>query len=116
MRKELRQLKYKKFADYLAQQSFGKAFENYDKCYEVLGTMVKFRCHKGCRSGGGSPYCKIRLCCQKKELTGCWDCAEFETCTKLDFLKNVHDDGHMKNLRAIKKKGTTAFIQGKRYW
>lgn len=40
LRKELRQTKYKKFADFMAQQSFSKAFENYDKCYEVLGAMA----------------------------------------------------------------------------
>jgi len=63
LRKELRQSKYKKFADFLADSNFGKVFKDYDKCYEVLGAMVKFRCHKGCKNGGGPPFCKIRRCC-----------------------------------------------------
>ena len=116
LRKVLRQSKYKKFADFMGTQSFGKAFADYDKCYEVLGAMVRFRCHKGCRSGGGPPFCKMRQCCQKKGIEGCWECDEFETCTKLDFLRPVHDDGHIKNLRIISKKGKKAFIEGKRNW
>ncbi len=116
LRKELRQSKYKKFADFLADSNFGKVFKDYDKCYEVLGAMVKFRCHKGCKNGGGPPFCKIRRCCQKKEIEGCWECEIFEKCEKLDFLKPVHDDGHIKNLKLIKKKGKKEFLKGKRHW
>ncbi|MFC1938937.1 DUF3795 domain-containing protein [Chloroflexota bacterium] len=116
LRKELRKSKYKKFADAISTNSFGQAFQNYDKCYEVLGAMVRFRCHKGCRAGGGPPFCKIRKCCQKKNMLGCWECSEFESCDKLEFLQAVHDDGHMKNLRIISRKGTEDFVKGKRYW
>ena len=116
LRKELRQSKYKKFAAFLSQYNFGKAFKDYDKCYEVLGAMAKFRCHKVCKNGGGPPFCKMRKCCQKKELGGCWECETFEDCKKLDFLRGVHDDGHIKNLRIIKKKGKSEFLKGKRNW
>ena len=116
LRKELRQTKYKKFADVISENNFGKAFKGYDTCYEVLGAMVRFRCHKGCRKGGGPPFCKIRKCCEKNGYEGCWECSDFETCEKLKFLDAVHDDGHLKNLRRIKKKGTEEFIKGKRDW
>ncbi len=116
LRKELRQSKYKKFANFLSESNFGKSFKDYDKCYEVLGAMVKFRCHKGCKDGGGPPFCKIRKCCQKKEIDGCWECDIFEECEKLDFLKHVHNGGHIKNLKIIKKKGKNEFLSGKRYW
>jgi hypothetical protein len=116
LRKELRKSKYKKFADSISTNSFGRAFRDYDKCYEVLGAMVKFRCHKGCRAGGGPPFCKIRKCCQKRGITGCWECSDFENCDKLDFLCPVHDDGHIQNLRIIKKRGAQEFISGKRHW
>jgi len=116
LRKELRQTKYKKFADCLSKENFGKTFKDYDTCYEVLGAMVRFRCHKGCRNGGGPPFCKMRKCAQKKGYEGCWECDEFETCKKLDFLKEVHDDGHLKNLRRLKKNGKEEFIKGKRDW
>ena len=35
---------------------------------------------------------------------------------KLDFLKPIHEDAHLKNLRKIKKQGINKFISGKRYW
>lgn len=116
LRKELRSSKYEKFASALSTQSFGKGFKEYKKCYEVLGAMVKFRCHKGCRNGGGNPFCSIRKCCQKKELKGCWLCTEFESCKKLDTLRPVHDDAHIKNLIILRKKGEDAFLKGKRNW
>jgi hypothetical protein len=116
LRKELRKAKYQKLADSLATSTFGQVFQDYNKCYQVLGAMVKFRCHQGCRAGGGPPFCKIRNCCQKKGVVGCWECTEFESCDKLDFLRPVHDEGHLKNLRALQQKGTEEFIKGKRYW
>ena len=116
LRKELRESRYDKFAGFISTYSFGKDFKNYDECYKVLGAMVKFRCKKGCRSGGGSPFCKIRKCCQKKELEGCWVCEEFEKCEKLDFLNPVHGDAHVKNLRLIKKIGEKEFVKGKTHW
>jgi hypothetical protein len=78
--------------------------------------MVKFRCKKGCRNGGGNPFCAIRKCAQKKGVEGCWECVEFEKCEKLDSLNQVHGDAHKKNLRKIKKDGTKGFVEGKRLW
>lgn len=116
LRKELRACRYDKFAEFIADVGFGKAFKDYGKCYEVLGAMVKFRCRKGCKSGGGPPFCKMRKCCQKRGIEGCWQCEEFETCERLDFLNPVHGVAHIKNLRTIKKKGAEEFLKGKRYW
>lgn len=116
LRKELRATKYDKFAAAIKDQLFGKPFADYEKCYELLGLMVKFRCKKGCRNGGGPPFCKIRKCCEEKHIAGCWECGEPEECKKLDFLKPVHGDGHLKNIRAIRKKGIDRFMSGKRNW
>jgi hypothetical protein len=116
LRKELRASRYDKFAEFISTFSFGKDFRNYEECYKVLGVMVKFRCREDCRDGGGSPFCKIRKCAQKKGIEGCWLCEMFESCKKLDFLIPVHGDAHIKNLRAIKRKGKDVFLQGKRLW
>ena len=116
LRKELRQAKFNKQAESMSTVSFFKSFKDYRQCYDVLGAMVRFRCKNACRGGGGPPYCKIRKCCLKKEIEGCWQCDEFETCGKLDFLKPVHGDAHLKNLRKIKKQGMDKFLEGKRYW
>jgi len=95
---------------------FFAAYKNYEECYEVLGALVKMRCKKACKGGGGPPFCKMRKCCQKKGFEGCWVCDEFETCEKLDFLEPNHGDAHIKNLRRIKKKGVDEFIKGKKEW
>ena len=116
LRKELRESKYDKFAGFISTYSFGKDFKNYDECYKVLGAMVKFRCREGCRAGGGSPFCKIRKCCQKKELNGCWECSDFETCKELQFLEPVHGNAHIKNLKNIKRKGKMEFVKGNTLW
>jgi hypothetical protein len=116
LRKELRACRYDLFAAFISEYNFGKDFAAYDDCYKVLGAMVKFRCKRGCKNGGGSPFCKIRKCCQKKELEGCWECETFESCDKLDFLTPVHGDAHIRNLRVIKKKGIEALLRGKHLW
>ncbi len=115
LREELRRSKFEKTAAYVSQTPFFKVFEDYPQCYKVLGAMVKFRCKRACRGGGGPP-CKMRNCCQKKGIEGCWECEDFETCTKLDFLKPNHEDAHIKNLKIIKKSGIESFITGKRNW
>lgn len=116
LRKELRASRYEKFAEFISGYNFGKDFAGYDECYKVLGAMVKFRCRKGCRAGGGSPFCKIRKCVENKELEGCWECIEYKTCEKLDFLVPVHGDAHVRNLNAIKRKGKSEFLKGKHHW
>jgi Protein of unknown function (DUF3795) len=116
LKKELRKVKYEKFADAISRLPFGKPFENYQQCYDLLGAMAKFRCKKGCRNGGGPPFCKIRKCCQAKKIAGCWECSEPETCENLKFLSPVHGDAHIRNIRAIRKKGVDKFIEGKRNW
>jgi hypothetical protein len=116
LRKELRSVRFDKTAETLSEMSFFKVFNDYQQCYEVLGAMVKLRCKHACRNGGGNPYCKIRKCCQKKGLEGCWLCSEFETCKKLDELSANHGAAHIKNLQKIKKKGIDEFLNGNKLW
>lgn len=115
IRTELAKTKYKKFADSLAVAGNEKALNDYDKCYEFLGIMEKFRCI-GCKNREVSPFCKIRKCCEEKVIYGCWECDIFEECEKLDFLKAVHEDAHIKNIKIIKKKGIYEFLSNERYW
>ncbi|MEW6529022.1 MAG: DUF3795 domain-containing protein [Candidatus Micrarchaeota archaeon] len=116
LRKELRETKFDKTAEYLATMPFFAAYKNYKECYEVLGALVKMRCKKACRGGGGPPFCKIRKCSVKKGYDGCWECDEIETCKHLDFLKPSHGDAHIKNLRKIKRKGIEEFLKGNKDW
>ena len=114
LRKKLREGKFDRVAQGLSD--FFKEFKNYEQCYEVLGAMVKLRCKKACQGGGGPPFCKMRICCQKKGIEGCWECEESDTCEKLDFLKPIHEDAHLKNLRKLQKQGIDKFLEGKKYW
>ena len=114
LRKKLREAKFDLVS--LGLSKYFKEFNKYQECYEVLGAMVRLRCKNACKNGGGPPFCKIRKCCQKKGYEGCWECEEFETCKKLEFLKPIHGDAHIKNLRKIKKQGIDKFLEGKKYW
>ncbi len=116
LRKELRKFRYDKMAVALSELAIFTMFKNYQQCYEVLGGMVKLRCKHACKGGGGNPYCKIRKCCQKKGIEGCWLCDEFETCAKLDALNAVHGIAHIRNLRKIKRIGIDGFLEGQKFW
>jgi len=116
LRKELRTYRFDKTAELLSSYSFFKTFEKYPDCYEVLGAMVKLRCGKSCRNGGGNPNCKIKKCVQKRQIDGCWECSEFEECDKLKFLEVNHGKAHIKNLKIITKKGAEEFLKGKKHW
>jgi hypothetical protein len=116
LRKELRAARFDKTAEVLSEYSFFDVFKGYARCYEVLGALVKFRCKRGCRSGGGSPFCRMRRCCERKGIDGCWECDAFETCEKLEFLSANHGDAHLRNLRKIRRGGIDGFLSGKRWW
>ena len=116
LRKELRRFRFEKTAENLSRIPFFKTFENYPECYEVLGALVKLRCRKGCRNGGGNPTCAMKVCCNRKGYKGCWECDDFEDCKKMEFLKINHGDAHIKNMRKIKRKGTKEFLAGKKLW
>jgi hypothetical protein len=116
LRKELRRVKYDKFAKYISKFPVGKQFEHFNECYAALGTMMKFRCEKGCRQGGGTENCQIRQCCQDQNFEGCWQCTKYEYCTKLDALNVLHGNTHRKNLKFIQKRGIIEFAKGNKHW
>jgi hypothetical protein len=116
LRKEFRNNRFDKLAPVFAEMSFFKEFKDYDKCYNLLGLMVKLRCHKMCRGKGGPPNCKIRNCAKKKKYDGCWQCDEFTKCEKLKVLEPNHGQAVIKNLRKLKKVGPAEFAKGKKHW
>ena len=116
LRKELRSYRFDLMADALGEIPIFKEFKDYEKCYKLLGTMVKFRCKKTCKGNGGPPQCQIRNCARKKKLDGCWQCDDFPTCEKLKILEPHHGAAMQKNLLKLKKQGSAAFIKGKKHW
>lgn len=116
LRKEFRDNRFDKLAPVFAEIPFFKEFKDYNKCYDLLGLLVKLRCKKMCRGGGASPTCAIRICAKKRKLEGCWQCDEFSTCEKLKVLEPNHGQAVIKNLRKIKKVGPAEFVKGKKHW
>ena len=84
-----------------------KQFEHYRECCEVLEAIIAVQCNNPCRVGGGCPTfsCKILDCCRKKGFEGCWQCDEFENCREFEFLKPLHGDTPVLNLRKIRELG-----------
>ncbi len=116
LRKELRKNKFAETSKGMSKIPFMKEFADYEKCYTVLGLMVKMRCGKVCRDGGGNPFCKIRKCCEKKGIEGCWECDEFKECNKFGFLEDVHGKACTINLNRIRESGKEKFLAGKKLW
>jgi hypothetical protein len=116
LRKQLRNYRFDKTAELLSRIPFFKEYKKYEDCYDVLGAMVKMRCGRACRNGGGNPMCKIRKCALKNKYEGCWECTAYETCDKLTFLKTNHGVAHLKNLKTINKKGLEEFKKGPKLW
>jgi len=116
LREELRRHRVGQIAEALAKVPFFKESKGYEKCYNLLGTMMKMRCKQTCRGNGGPPNCKIRKCCRAKDIEGCWQCADFAACEKLKMLELGHGVAYLKNLRKLERQGPAAFVKGKRYW
>lgn len=91
-------------------------FAEYPTFARVLSAMTELRCERPCRQGGGSEKCRIRPCCQRRGLEGCWRCGEMERCEYLAWLEPMHQGGHLRNLRAIRDKGVEEFLRGPREW
>lgn len=114
LRKKLRESRVDRAAPFLAKVH--KGYKNYERFDEVLGLLMEMHCKKVCRERVRPPACEMRKCCLEKNLQGCWECEEFETCEKSDWLKPIHGEAHIKNLRRIKRHGMDGFLKGKRDW
>jgi hypothetical protein len=113
LQKELHRSKCDKIAPALAKIPAFNAFKHYQNFSELLGTMMKMRCKKSCRTGGGSTQCRIRKCAIKKGYDGCWQCDDFTACKTLKVLEDFGDTNktYLKNLRKIKRQGPAAFVK-----
>ncbi len=113
--KELKEANFKKLADVFAQIPFSKVFKHYDNFVEILNALKGINC-VGCRERQSQYKCEISECCGQKQIIGCWECEEFHTCNKLDFLQKTHGNAVIKNLDILKEKGFDAFLGGERFW
>ncbi|MEN6386445.1 MAG: DUF3795 domain-containing protein [Phycisphaerales bacterium] len=114
LNKELAKGKFDKVADFLSKMQGFEGFEYYKQGVELLNSIEKLRC-KGCRKGGGSPDCKIRICAKQKKYKGCWECEKFESCGNFQALQDFENGKktYLKNLKKIKKYGLEKFVKNK---
>ncbi len=60
------------------------AFQHYAEFEKIMDGWVKlFGECPGCVAGGGDPNCTVRQCCKPKGYNTCVECADMETCEKL---------------------------------
>ncbi len=96
-----------------AAAALRRELENPHICGEVktsesflseLDDLTSLRCTKVCKVGGGNPNCIIRKCCVQKKINGCWECADFETCSNLK-------EQYIHNIKKIKKGGFERYLK-----
>ncbi len=87
--------------------------ENYETMVQVLTVISTIKCEISCRQGGNGcgGSCQIIKCVREKKLDGCWLCADFGTCDKLNFLKPFHGEAPINNLRKIKELGIDSWAK-----
>ncbi len=92
------------------------ALQEYGEILNSLKLLGEIECQHPCKKGGGSTDCKIRQCCLEKELEGCWVCAEFESCEKLNWLQPVNGDAPRRNMMCILGSRDDPSFQNKLKW
>jgi len=71
---------------------------------QTLNDLITLHCPKICKDGGGNPDCKIRKCCVVKNIIGCWECNDYETCENLT-------EQFVGCIKKIKKQGLDGYIK-----
>lgn len=113
----LNEVHFERYANGFANvNSEFKPLLNYNGFYDALHSLNELRCEYACKQGGGSPSCKIRKCCEAKQIDGCWLCDTFESCETLAWLAPLHKGANVRNLRKIKSEGMQSFLEGEKYW
>ncbi|MDQ1255166.1 MAG: hypothetical protein QG646_4445 [Euryarchaeota archaeon] len=84
----LSELQFDEYAILKAEKN--PVFEEYPTFIKVLNEIELLKCSGTCREGGGKPECEIRNCVFGKGYSGCWECRDRHTCTKLDSLRVIH--------------------------
>ena len=112
MMQVLKTYKFERTAECVFPEQLG----NYDQFREMLRFMTGLRCPGICREeepdGDPSGY-EVKTCCRERGYYACYECGEFEACDKLVSVhKGLHYDSCIKNMRAIRKMGLEAWIDG----
>ncbi len=66
-------------------------------------------CCTSAKMACGNPDCEIRICVKNKGIRTCAECADYTTCSKLDFLKSHHET-LISDLDLINEKGLDHYV------
>lgn len=88
-------------------------YRDFQTFRSVLDFIKTQQCNSPCRAGGDgcADACPVKDCVADKELQGCWECLEIETCHKTDFLTSFWGDILKKNIKLIKKHGLNNWLE-----
>lgn len=84
----LADLQFDEYARLKAEKNL--TFKEYPTFLKVLKEIESLKCPAPCREGGGKPECDIRNCVLERGYSGCWECRDRLTCSKLNSLRRVH--------------------------
>lgn len=100
-----------------------KTFKQIPEFLNILESIINLQCKTtckeadGCSVGGKTHQCDALKCIKLKGYEGCWQCAEYGTCDKLNFLKKNYGFVIEDNLKTIKGKGINAVeSRGNKYY
>lgn len=101
--------------DAVAKSLFADKLPHYATLRPTLAFLQQMRCPAVCRAR--PEPCDIGACCVAKGFVGCYECLEFEGCTKLVRLERDHGGACAANLREIRRVGLQAWLAaGRRKW
>ena len=89
-----------------------KDYKEFRKTLEVLSGL---ECKVGCRAGGGTADCEIKICCQEKGYYTCAECDNFMYCPELAGVPAIQCGiiSYVKELERIKKIGLDKWLEEK---
>ncbi|RQV94536.1 DUF3795 domain-containing protein [bacterium] len=64
-----------------------RSLSDYRRFSEMLCELDSLRCTQICRHSDATSNCRVRQCCEKKGIAGCWECEEIESCEVIADLK-----------------------------
>lgn len=95
------------------------SYDHFKTFLSVIEKITRQECKSPCRAGsdGCEGACPVKICVKGREIEGCWECDEAESCVKADFLKPIWGKALSQNIKQIKKHGIDSWVpfRGKPY-
>ena len=87
-----------------------KKLSDYRRFSEMLCELDSLRCTQICRHSDATSKCRVRNCCEKKGIAGCWGCQEIESCPVIANLNPDLKVRRIEMLLEIRKVGVHEYL------